>query len=51
MLQLGLVDILGTEAPAQDDGAVLDQGVEGGAQGRAAHPARQPVGGKQKDHS
>ena len=36
---LGLVDVLGAEAPAQDDGAVLDQGVEGSAQGGVAHPS------------
>jgi hypothetical protein len=36
---LGLVDILGAEAPAQDDGAVLDQGVESSAESRAAHPS------------
>ena len=36
---LGLVDVLGAEAPAQDDGAVLDQGVEGSTQGGVAHPS------------
>jgi len=36
---LGLIDILGAEAPAQDDGAVLNQGVESSAEGRVAHPS------------